>query len=160
MRGYATVRNSSALYGRLQRVIPLAAWRGRRLSVSLRLKNDGDARAWAMLQMTQRGRITIAAPQRNAPGNGGWETRRFVLNVSDSADALILNVGLTDQGKVWLDSLTLEAVGADVAVTESHVRNVPLCCDGEWGLGWNGGYVDEPKGNTSFPNSDHTEYGH
>src|SRR5471032_1564631 len=33
----------------LDRNISLAAWRGKRLRVSLRLKTDGDARAWANL---------------------------------------------------------------------------------------------------------------
>ena len=162
--GSATIRNSAARYGSLQQVISLQGWRGRRVSLSLRLKNDGDARAWATVQITERGHITIAAPQQNDSVSGQWETRRFVLDVPRNAEGMILNVGLTDRGTVWLDGMKLETVGPNIAVSESYRKDMPQCCGGEWGLGNTasnaGGYISEPIANTRFPSSDGTQYGH
>jgi len=126
--GWATIRNSAFAYGNLQQVIPLQSWRGKRLSVAVRLKNEGGARAWAMLSVSQQGGRIAAAPQQNAPGDGQWETRRFVLDIPDTATDMTLQVGLTDRGAVWVDGLKLEAAGPDVAVSDSHFTDEPLCC--------------------------------
>ena len=126
--GWATIRNSAFAYGNLQQVIPLQAWRGKRLSVALRLKNEGGARAFAMLSVSQHGGRIAAAPQQNAPGDGQWETRHFVLDIPDTATDMTLQVGLTDRGAIWVDGLKLEAAGPDVAVSESHFTDEPLCC--------------------------------
>lgn len=117
--GYATVSNSLRLYGGVAQVLPLKAWQGRRLNVSLRLKNEGDARAWVMANLRQadRGGFTLA-PQRNAPGSGEWQSRNFVLDVPANATDLTLTVGLTGKGRIWIDTVTLEPAGADMALTE------------------------------------------
>lgn len=104
------------------RSIPLAAWHGQRLRLALRLRNEGKARAWTALHITRPDNAVVAAyQQRNEPGDA-WEKHMFVLDVPDNATNLVLNVGLTGAGTVWIDNVTLEAVDADVPVTGSMLR--------------------------------------
>ncbi|MBV9548601.1 MAG: hypothetical protein JO256_02895 [Alphaproteobacteria bacterium] len=120
--GWATVRNSQAKYGALQQNIPLAAWRGKRLRLTLRLKDDGDARAWVSLNISDNDRSSVRAEtQRNDLGSSVWQSHQFVLDVPADANNLFLSFGLTDEGKVWADDLRLEAVSTDVPVTPSEI---------------------------------------
>src|SRR5665213_3549750 len=64
--GWATIRNSLAKYGALQQDIPLQAWCGKRLRLTLRLKDDGGARAWTSLNINDEDNSVIRANmQRN-----------------------------------------------------------------------------------------------
>jgi hypothetical protein len=120
--GWATVRNSLAKYGALQQNVSLRAWRGKRLRLTLRLKDDGDARAWTALNISDDDRSAVhAGIQRNESGSGAWRAHQFVLDVPDDANNLYLDVGLTDEGKVWADEVRLEAVSADVPLTPSRL---------------------------------------
>lgn len=109
-------------FGGLERRIPLDAWRGKALLVSLRLKNDGDARAWAAFQIDKRNDTALrGTAQRNAPG-AAWQTRQFILDVPDNATDLVVMAGLTGRGRIWLDDLRLLPVGDAGAL--SPVRRV------------------------------------
>jgi hypothetical protein len=120
--GWATVRNSLLKYGALQQDIPLRPWRGKRLRLTLRLKDDGGARAWTSLNISDNDRSVIRADiQRNESGAAAWQVHQFVLDVPDDANNLFLSVGLTDEGKIWADEVRLEAVGPDVPVTASEL---------------------------------------
>lgn len=129
--GWATLRNSLAKYGALRQDIPLQAWRGKRLRLTLRLKNDGGARAWTSLNISDQDRSSIrAAIQRNDSGNEQWQTHQFVLDVPADANTLYLSFGLTDEGKVWADEVRLEAVGPAVPLTASEThRPSPFAYD-------------------------------
>lgn len=109
-------------FGGLQQRIPLDAWRGKTLLVTMRMKNEGAARAWAAFQVDKANDIVLrGTAQRNAPGTA-WQTRQFILDVPADATDLIVMAGLTGQGKVWLDGLRLLPVGD--AGSLSPVRRV------------------------------------
>jgi hypothetical protein len=106
--------------GVLKRSIALEAWRGQRLRVTLRLKNDGAALGIAGLQIANSNETGVAAQtQKNAPG-GAWQVHQFVLDVPENARNLNLNVSLAGKGAVWVDALGLEAVAKDVPLTPSQ----------------------------------------
>lgn len=101
--------------------IPVKDFRGRRLSVTLRLKDEGEAQGRAGIVLTQKdlGATPIfGAPQANGPGDD-WQSHRFVVDVPSSADTLILNVALKGKGRVWVDGIEIVEVGTDVPVTET-----------------------------------------
>src|SRR3569833_2906545 len=85
--------------------IPVRDFRGKRLSVTVRLKNEGDVRARARILFKQNdyGSLTTAVPEENAPGDA-WQDHRFVMDVPRTADTLTLNIGLVGKGKVWIDA--------------------------------------------------------
>lgn len=139
---------SGAQYGTLERSLPLDGFQGKRLRVAFRLRNEGDVAAFAGAEIQKpHGNGIAAATQENPPGNASWQPHRFVLDVPDDAEALVVRIELTGAGAVWLDGLKLETVGSDVAVSQSFPtfsvahsaparRNRPnddwwLCCSGE-----------------------------
>jgi hypothetical protein len=107
-----------ARFGGLERHIPLQAWRGQKMQLSLRLKNDGNALAFAMAQVNRRNgdalRTDVANNIRN---NNDWRTHTFVLQVPDDASYLFVYAGFTGNGEFWLEGLRLEAAAADAPLT-------------------------------------------
>lgn len=113
--------------GGLERRIPLQAWRGQRLRLTVRLKNDGAARAYASAQIVMGDAAPIRTfAQRNAAGASAWEAHQFVLDVPDRASDLAIDVGLTGKGTVWLDGITLEAVSKAVPVSRRSNKGAEL----------------------------------
>jgi hypothetical protein len=111
----------------LARSVNLDAWRQKRMRVTLRLKNDGDARAFTSLRINNVNETgLVATAQRNETATGVWEVHQFVLDVPANAGTLLVNVGLTGKGTVWVDDLRLEAVGTDVPVTTSAPTTAPM----------------------------------
>jgi hypothetical protein len=108
-------------YGGLERRIPLDAWRGKRLRLTVRLKNEGNARAYAGVQLNKRNFTAMRAASRlNKQGEGAWQAHSFVLEVPGNARDLVIDVGLVGNGGIWLDAITLEAVNQDVPVNWSE----------------------------------------
>lgn len=98
-------------YGGLENDIPLESWRGKRIRVTLRLKDEDGARAFAIAQVNRvdgDGRITLA--QRNSLDGRGWETHQFVMDVPDDGNHLYVYAGFTGKGRMQVDGVTLETV--------------------------------------------------
>jgi hypothetical protein len=115
----------------MTRDIPLEAWRGKRIRLSLRLKNEDGARGWAGMSIAYSDTNGSAVTDRNVrSGTDGWQTHRFVVDVPYNATALSLSAGVRGQGKLWVDGITLEAVSADVPVNETRriIRTAPPGC--------------------------------
>lgn len=141
-------------YGGLERAIPLAPWRGKRLHVTLRLENKGDARAYAVVQVNRSdGPASRTLAQRNAVGTSFWETHSFVVDVPQDATTLFLYAGLTGNGAVWVDDVALDAVGADVALTPTE-RVAAFGTTGCFGTCW----ADDLPGGGYVPPSTHDVY--
>ena len=107
-----------ARFGGLESDIDLDAWRGKRVRLTLRLKNVDGGRAYAIAQVNQSdgdGARTLA--QRNAPGSHDWETHQFVLDVPEDGNHLYVYAGMTGKGAILADGLTLEAVSGDAALS-------------------------------------------
>jgi hypothetical protein len=127
-----TTWNSASRYGALERKISLAAWRGKRVRLSLRLRNDGDLTGWSLVYLSEANGDGIRAfPQKTASGSGDWETHQFVLDIPANATGLTVAVGLAGQGKVWVDDLSLEAVGANIPVSDTRrdINTAPVGCE-------------------------------
>lgn len=122
-RAEAEPQNSFINYGGLERVIPLEAWQGKRIRVTIRLKNEDGARAYASVQLNKLNNSAIRTTAiRNEPG-GDWQTHQFVLNVPANAASLAIDVGLTGKGTVWLDGFSIAAVSDQMPLsTTSRVE--------------------------------------
>ena len=103
----------------LERKISPEAWRGKHVSLALRLKREGsvDASLWAFVDKRSGVRIK-ASPQKIEASD--WQTAQFVLDVPDDATAFAIDLHLFGTGTVWIDRVDLEAVGAEVALTGSR----------------------------------------
>jgi hypothetical protein len=108
--------------GRLERTIPLAAWRGQRLRLSLRLKAEDGARLFTFAEISKANGAGIRTQaESNSFGNAAWQTHVFVLDVPDNATALVLQVDLNGDGAGWVDEVTLGAVGGNVALSPASL---------------------------------------
>jgi hypothetical protein len=116
-----------ARFGGLERSIPLQAWRGRKVQLSVRLKNEGNALAFVMAQINRLdGAALYTGFKGNAPRDNSWRTHRIVLQVPDNASYLFVYAGFTGAGEFWLEGLTLEAAAPDAVLTEtSHLAAPP-----------------------------------
>ena len=132
-------------YAALRREISLADWRGKRLRISLSLKDTPDARSWVSAVIWNADHSAIVSSNlRNKAGSDDWQTHGFVLDVPRNADRLVISVGMRGEnsrknGTVWVDGATLQAVGDDIALTYSrHLRTNPYTRDDWLDLGMPG----------------------
>ena len=128
LRGSANSGHQKNYVGTLERRIPMTAWRGHRLRLSLRLRNDGVASTAVALQINKANGGGIRSPATTkwkTDGDDTWRVQQFVLDVPDDAQDLVLDVRLRDKGVVWLDELKLQAVDTDVPVSSSFRTSAP-----------------------------------
>lgn len=59
-------------------------------------------------------------------GDNDWSRYEIVLDVPTVPLQIAYGAILGGQGRVWVDDLTLEVVGADVATTDMHQPAVPF----------------------------------
>lgn len=161
VQGDARIRSPQASFDRfggVERAIPLNSWRGKRVQLSLRLENKGDARAYALAQVNRSdGPAARTAVQRNSEGTSFWETHRFVMDVPEDATSLFLYAGFTGTGAVWVDDIALAAVDGDVPLTPTEriaTMSSPGCLGDCWADNLpNGGYVPPSAHDIVYPPS-------
>jgi len=114
--GGAVFNDGSA--GDIQRVIPLAAWRGKPVRLTLRFKTEGAISAGIQTA------ITIASGKRSGSrmvntlsGKGDWQSCQFVRDVPTDAGAYMIDLHLYGKGTFWIDTVGLEAAGANATPT-------------------------------------------
>jgi hypothetical protein len=113
-------QRSFVSYGGLEKRISLKAWRGQRLQLTVRLKDEDAAHAYVSARIAKANGAAIRTAARvNRPG-GAWQVQSFVLDVPGDATFLALNVGLTGKGTAWLDGVSLAAVSKTVPVAWSE----------------------------------------
>jgi hypothetical protein len=111
-------------HGAMEQTIPAESWRGRRVSLTLRLKNDDGARAAVALRVVRANAVTFEADvQRNAPGSDAWQSHHVVMDVAADATTLVMRVSTRGKGTAWVEGVRMEAVGAEVPAT--HGRRWP-----------------------------------
>jgi hypothetical protein len=113
-------QDSFTSYGGLERRIALKDWRGKRLRLTVRLKDEGEAHAYASVHIARISDTAIRTATRVNRPDGAWQAHSFVLDVPDNATILTVDAGLTGKGTAWLDGVTLEAVDRTVPVTWSE----------------------------------------
>lgn len=115
----------------MARDIPLDAWRGKRIRLSVRFKNEDGTRGGVGVSIVDADTNGFAVADRNAKrGPDGWQIQQFVVDVPHNAAVLSLSAGVWGQGRLWVDGVTLEAVAADVPVNETRriIRTAPPGC--------------------------------
>lgn len=114
--------------GGIQQIIPLDGWGGKRLRVSLRLKNEGDARAYAFVQVNKANNTAIRTIAQQNSGDGAWQDHQFVLDVPANHTWLVVAIGFNGKGNggSWVNGVTLSAADADAPVSKSLRLEVPV----------------------------------
>lgn len=110
-----------ARFGGLERHIPAQPWRGRKVRIQLRLRNENNAMAFVMAQVNRMdgGAIRTVA-QGNAPNESGWRSHALVMEVPDNASYLFVYAGFTGGGEFWLDGLKVDTAPADAPLSEAY----------------------------------------
>jgi hypothetical protein len=124
-------------FGTLMQSFSADPYVGKRVRFSAYVKSDGVAR-WAGLWM----RVDGKNPQqplafdnmqdRPIKGSAAWKRYEVVLDVPQGATDIALGILLAGAGQVWINSVAVEVVGADVAAT-GHLAKLP---DGPRNLGF------------------------
>jgi hypothetical protein len=115
----------------LERKISLASFQGKRVRLSVRLRNDGEYRAWTNIYIPLSAQNGIGSfRQQTAFGKNDWETHEFVFDVPDQATDLMIAVTATNKGTIWVDDLSLAPVDKNVRTTEMRrvINSAPEGC--------------------------------
>ncbi|WP_199098921.1 hypothetical protein [Dyella sp. ASV21] len=120
-------KSESSGFGTLSQGIDATDYRGKRVRLSgyLRTKNAGKSMLWLRIDDAERKPISMDnMDQRAVRGDTDRRNYAVVLDVPDSAHALVFGVILDGRGDVWADGLKLEVVGKDVPTT-TNVMAMP-----------------------------------
>ena len=111
--------------GGLERHIPIESWRGKKMLVSVRLRNAGASRGYVQAQINRvYGPGIRTAAEYYTRNDESWERRDLVLEVPNDATYLFVYSGFTGFGDFWLEGLKLDAAPADAQV--SNTMLLPL----------------------------------
>ena len=108
-------------FGTYMQMFDAAEYRGRRLRLSAYVKSE-ELEHWAGLWMrVDRDHKPVAfdnMQERPIKGTQGWTQHAIVLDVDAKATAVAFGILLSGKGAVWIDDVTFDIVGEDVAVTD------------------------------------------
>jgi hypothetical protein len=109
--------------------VQAAKFRGKRVRLAGWIKADGVA-GWSGLWMRVDGKDKTGLAfdnmnDRAVKDTSDWTQFQVVLDVPDAAEQLYFGCLLAGKGKVWVDDMTLDIVGNDVAVTGKAVDPAP-----------------------------------
>jgi hypothetical protein len=112
-------------FGTLLQFFKAEKYRGKRLRLSAFVKSE-DVEGWSGLWMRVDGKEKTGLAFDNMmgrpiKGTNGWEKYEIVLDVPDDAEEIYYGALLAGKGKVWVDDVTFDAVGKDVAATGLEV---------------------------------------
>ena len=108
-------------FGLLKQSIRADDFRGRRVRLTGYIKtadrNDGTAHLWMRVNNEDgSARADYMLTRPVLPGTD-WTSYSVVLDVPANAVGITFGLGLVGAGQAWLDDVSLEVVGRDVAVT-------------------------------------------
>lgn len=109
-------------FGTLAQTFLPDPWRGLRIRMSANVKAENVA-DWAGLWMRVDGPGNQSLSfdnmhPRPITGTRDWQRYSIVLDVPPESTLVAFGILLSKQGRVWIDGLTFEAVGADVPTTD------------------------------------------
>jgi hypothetical protein len=114
------------IFGGFQQLINARDYRGKRLRLAAFVKTQ-DVGGWSGLWMRIHGKRSPMAfdnmQQRPIKGTSDWNAYQVVLDVPDDAIDIALGVLQSGSGRTWIDDVSLEVVGDEVAVTATEARN-------------------------------------
>ena len=107
-------------FGTLMQMFDAHQYLGKRVRFSASVKAEG-VQKWAGLWMRvdkQRDSVAFDNMQgRPIKGTTGWQSYTVVLDVPQDATGIALGILLDGTGAVWLNNVSLEVVGTEVATT-------------------------------------------
>ena len=108
-------------FGTYMQMFDATEYRGKRLRLSAHVKSE-QLEHWAGLWMrVDRDRKPVAfdnMQERPIKGTQDWTQHAIVLDVDAKATAVAFGILLSGRGAVWIDDVTFDIVGEDVAVTD------------------------------------------
>src|SRR5262245_980776 len=116
-------------FGTFTQGVQAAKYRGKRVRLAGWIKANGVA-GWSGLWMRVDGKEKTGLAfdnmnDRAVKDTSDWTQFQVVLDVPDAAEQLYFGCLLVGKGKIWVDDLTLDIVGNDVAVTGKAVDGAP-----------------------------------
>jgi len=126
--------------GTLMQVSSAAAYRGKYLKMSAFLRSNAvDQRAGLWIRADDINGTTVAfrncfsprAPLSFVAGNTAWKEVEISIGIPESAVALSYGVQMIGRGTVWIDNVSIDAIGprapddADQALPIAHPRPDP-----------------------------------
>jgi serine/threonine-protein kinase len=116
-------------FGTFTQGIQAEKYRAKRVRLAGWIKADSVA-GWSGLWMRVDGKERAALAfdnmsDRAVKDTSDWTQFQVVLDVPDAAEQIYFGCLLAGKGKVWVDDLSLEIVGNDVAATGKSLDGVP-----------------------------------
>jgi hypothetical protein len=115
-------------FGTLMQMFDAQQYLGKRVRFSGSVKAEG-VQKWAGLWMRvdkQKDSVAFDNMQdRPIKGTSGWQSSTVVLDVPQDATAIGLGILLNGTGAVWLNGVSVEVVGTDVATTGKQMPKAP-----------------------------------
>jgi hypothetical protein len=99
---------NKGIAGNFERKLSLAAWRGKRMRLTLRLKTVGDIHAGFTAAVAQDNEGRRGTQQQWIRTGDRWQTVQFVRDVPADAADLVLDLGLYGKGTLWIGDVALE----------------------------------------------------
>lgn len=119
LRSKATVSDG---FGTLMQNFSADQYAGKRLRLTAFVRSEG-VEHWAGLWMrVDKEKNSVAfdnMQDRPIKGSNAWREYSVVLDVPQNATGIFFGVLLSGSGEVWVNSVKLEAVGAEVPTTSS-----------------------------------------
>ena len=108
-------------FGTLMQTFDATSFRGKRIRMTGHVRAS-EVEEWAGLWLRVDGPKSEALAfdnmqERAVKGTRDWEKHEIVLDVPATAQQIAFGLLLTGKGQVWMDDLTFEEVGLDVATT-------------------------------------------
>jgi len=116
-------KRATPSFGTVMTMADAASYRGKRVRLRGAMRSDdvrGKGGLWMRVDGPE-GTSSLAFDNmfdRPVCGTTEWHTYDVVLDVSPDAQKIAYGVLLQGEGRLWADSLALEAVGTDVATTD------------------------------------------
>jgi RNA polymerase sigma factor (sigma-70 family) len=103
-------------------------YRGKRIRLAAFIKSQ-DINEWAGMWMrvdTDRSSPSFDnMMERPLKGTNDWAKHEIILDIPDDAQVVTFGMLVVGEGKLWVDDMTFEIVGKDVATTQELNPNAP-----------------------------------
>jgi hypothetical protein len=115
-------------FGTLMQMFGAQQYLGKRVRFSGSVKAEGVQKSAGLWMRVDKQKDPLAfdnMQNRSIKGTTGWQNYTVVLDVPQDATAIGLGILLAGTGAVWLNNVSVEVVGTDVATTGQQMAKTP-----------------------------------
>jgi hypothetical protein len=117
------VNERTHTFGTLTQVVAADAWRGKRLRLSGWVRTAGITSGFGGLWLRVDPELGFDNMRdRGVQGTTSWSRYEVILDVPQEATQIAFGALLSGNGSLWVDDLSLEAVGKEVPRTDSRAH--------------------------------------